>query len=110
MTEVGRQLVEKKVNCVNLNMNLDVKILFNKPALRYSVRRVVESALAALAADHPDVQVTITEISDSDEILKYTQVLMAPGLVINGKLVYDLWIPKKEQVLGWLREAILGHA
>jgi hypothetical protein len=35
---------------------------------------------------------------------------MAPGLVINGKLVYDLWIPKKEQVLGWLQEAILGHA
>ncbi len=25
---------------------------------------------------------------------------------INEKLVYDLWIPKKEQVVGWLREAI----
>jgi len=26
--------------------------------------------------------------------------------VINEKLVYDLWIPSKEQVFGWMREAI----
>jgi hypothetical protein len=95
---------------MNLTMNLEVKILFNKPALRYSVRRAVESAAAALAVEYPDLQVTITEISDCAEILKYTQVLMAPGLVINEKLVYDLWIPKKEQVIGWLREAILENA
>ena len=41
-----------------------------------------------------------------DQIEVYTSVLIAPGLVINEKLVYDLWIPSKEQVIGWLREAI----
>jgi hypothetical protein len=33
-------------------------------------------------------------------------VLIAPGLVINERLVYDLWIPSKEQVIGWMRDAI----
>jgi hypothetical protein len=34
-------------------------------------------------------------------------VLIAPGLVINERLIYDLWIPSKEQVIGWMREAIV---
>jgi hypothetical protein len=51
--------------------------------------------------------ISIIEIRETDEILKYTPILTAPGLVINEKLVFDLWIPKKEQVVGWLREAVL---
>jgi len=50
--------------------------------------------------------VDILEVKTEEEIYKYTYVLIAPGLVINEKLVYDLWIPSREQVLGWMREAI----
>jgi hypothetical protein len=85
---------------------ITVKILCIKSPLRYSVRRAVEAARTSLLSEYPDLTISITEISDMEEIQKYTQVMIAPGLVINEKLVYDLWIPKKEQVVGWLREAI----
>lgn len=85
---------------------INVKILCNKSPLRYSVRRVVEAARIGLLSEYPDLKISIIEIGDMEEIQKYTQVMIAPGLVINEKLVYDLWIPKKEQVIGWLREAI----
>jgi hypothetical protein len=83
-----------------------VKIAENKTNLRYSVRRVVESAYRTLLSEYPGLELSITELTNYEEISKYTTVIVAPGLVINEKLVYDLWIPKKEQVIGWLREAI----
>jgi hypothetical protein len=89
---------------------ITVKILSNKTPFRYSVRRVVEAAATSLQSEFPELKLSITEISDMDEIMKYTSVMIAPGLVINEKLVYDLWIPKKEQVVGWLREAIEEQA
>jgi hypothetical protein len=87
-------------------MNIAVKILGTKSRQRYVVRRLVTAAADTLRCDYPDLQVQITEISDREGIEAYTFVLMAPGLVINEKLVYDLWIPSKEQVIGWLRSAI----
>lgn len=85
---------------------IHVKILGNKARLRYSVRRMVEAAQASLISEYPDVKITITEVSDMDEIRKYTPVMVAPALVINEKLVYDLWIPSRDQVIGWIREAL----
>jgi hypothetical protein len=85
---------------------INIKILSHKTPMRYSVRRVVEAAYRSLLSEYPNSEINITEIKDMDEIMKYTSVIIAPGLVINEKLVYDLWIPKKEQVIGWLREAI----
>jgi hypothetical protein len=83
-----------------------VKILGTKSHLRYSVRRLVEAAQRTLVVENPDLELNITEITKSEEIAKYTPILVAPGLVINEKLVYDLWIPQKEQVIGWIREAM----
>jgi hypothetical protein len=83
-----------------------VKILGINKSLRYSVRRVVETAHMSLLKEFPDLKINLIEIRDVDEILKYTPVLTAPGLVINEKLVFNLWIPKKEQVIAWLREAV----
>jgi hypothetical protein len=85
---------------------VNVKILATKTYFRYSVRRLVEAAHRILLDEYPDLEISITEISKSEEIARYTTIMVAPGLVINEKLVYDLWIPKKEQVIGWLREAI----
>jgi len=89
---------------------INIKILCNKSRLRYSVRRIVEVAAARLLSEYPDLKVSIIEISDMDEIQKYTLVMIAPALVINEKLVYDLWIPNKEQVVGWMKEAIQEQA
>jgi len=87
-------------------MHISVKILGTKSRQRYSVRRQVLVAENVLKAEYPDLEVNILEVKTEEEINKYTYVLIAPGLVINEKLVYDLWIPSKGQVLGWMREAI----
>jgi hypothetical protein len=90
-------------------MHIIVKILGTKSRQRYSVRRLVANAQTVLQVEYPDLKVEILEFKTEEEIFKYTYVLIAPGLVINEKLVYDLWIPTKEQVLGWMREEIAGN-
>jgi hypothetical protein len=87
-------------------MHIIVKILGTKSRQRYAVRRLVSVAEAALRSEFHDLDVEIFEIKTENEIYKYTNVLIAPGLVINERLVYDLWIPSKEQVIGWMRDAI----
>jgi hypothetical protein len=87
-------------------MHISVKILSTKAPMRYCVRRLVVLAETVLQPEYPDLEVEIQELKTTEEIYKYTQVLMAPGLVINEKLVYNLWIPTKEMVFGWMREAI----
>lgn len=87
-------------------MLITVKILGIKSPMRYSVRRQVMQAESVLRAEYPALEVEILEIKTEAGINQYTRILTAPCLVINEKLVYDLWIPKKEQVLGWMREAI----
>jgi hypothetical protein len=87
-------------------MLITVKILSTKSPMRYCVRRLVALAETVLQPEYPDLEVKILELKTTEEIYKYTQVLMAPGLVINEKLVYNLWIPTKEMVFGWMREAI----
>jgi hypothetical protein len=88
-------------------MHLSVKILSNKAHMRYSVRRLVMLANSVLIAEYPDLELEIQELKTEEEIFKYTYVMTAPGLVINEKLVYATWIPSKDQVLGWMREAIV---
>jgi hypothetical protein len=88
-------------------MRINVKILSNKSSMRYSVARLVTMAETVLRAEYPDLEVEVQMLKTDEEIFKYTQVLIAPGLVINEKLVYDIWIPSREQVLGWMQEAIM---
>jgi hypothetical protein len=87
-------------------MHITVKILGTKSRQRYAVRRLVAVAETILKSECPSLEVEIFEVKTEKEIYKYTYVLIAPGLVINEKLVYNLWIPSKEQVIGWMREAI----
>jgi hypothetical protein len=87
-------------------VNLAVKILSTKSRQRYVVRRLVTAAADTLRFEYPDLEVSIIEIHDREKIEAYTYVLISPGLVINEKLVYDLWIPSKEQVIGWMKQAI----
>lgn len=83
---------------------LNIKILGLKSRQRYLVRRVLTAALSELQKEFPHLNYEITESGEWEIIRQYTQVMIAPALVINEELVYDLWIPTKEQVLAWLRE------
>ncbi len=87
---------------------LDIKILGYRTDQTFAIRRVVVAALSQLRVEQPGMESLITHVKDYRDILHYTDVLMAPGLVVNGKLVYLCLgrIPKKEQVLDWLREAL----
>ena len=83
-----------------------VKILGLRQPERYAIRRMVLSAQSELQAHYPDLAMEITEIKDPREIGKYALVLILPSLVVNEKLVCSGRFPAKEEVLGWLQEAM----
>ena len=87
---------------------LDIRILGYRTDQTFAIRRVVRVALDELRKEQPGIEIVVAHIKEMQDILQYTQVLMAPGLVINGKLVYLCFghIPKKEEVVDWLREAL----
>jgi hypothetical protein len=84
---------------------VECKILSYKSPQRYAMRRTVQSAQAELARNGRPVELTIVEIKDLDAILAYTQVVILPSLVVNGRLVCVGRFPRKEEVLAWLSEA-----
>jgi hypothetical protein len=55
-------------------------------------------------ADHPDVEVTIEKVTDTEKFLDYG-LLSTPGLVINEKLVSSGRIPAPSHIVKWLEEA-----
>ena len=52
---------------------------------------------------------TITEVTDASEIIRYALVLVLPTLVINEKVVCSGRFPTKEEIVGWLREAAMDR-
>ena len=64
--------------------------------LETKVREVVEQN---------SINAEITKVTDLQDIMKYG-VMMTPGLVINEKVVSYGSIPKDEQILQWIREAL----
>ena len=85
---------------------LIVKILSLGAAERYAVRRMVTAASRDLQIPPTDQQPEIIEVSDSPEIGRYAHVLVLPTLVINEKVVCTGRFPTKDEICGWLREAI----
>lgn len=55
--------------------------------------------------DHPEVEVTIEKVTDTDRFLEYG-LLATPGLVINEKLVSAGRIPAPSHIIGWLEQAV----
>lgn len=85
---------------------LNVKILALKKPQRYSVRRTLTAAWSILQKEHPSLQLQIQELTSSAEIMHYTPVTVYPSLVINEQLVCVGRFPKKDEVIGWLKEAL----
>lgn len=51
------------------------------------------------------IEADVQKVSDLQEIMKYG-VMMTPGLVINEKVVSYGSVPKDNQILQWIKEAI----
>lgn len=63
-------------------------------------------AAAKTAAAMLGAEAQITKITDQAEIRSYN-VLVTPGLVINGKLVSAGRIPSEGEVTTWVADALL---
>ena len=91
-------------------MRISVKILGHKTPQRYSVRRAVLAAQAALSQEYPDLLLEIVEVRDISEMEKVTPVVIYPSLVVNDRLVCVGRFPKKEDILAWFHHALQSKA
>lgn len=87
-------------------MMINVKILSLGTPERYAVRRTVMAAQQELQAAAPQYQINISEVNDASQILRYASVVVLPTLVINEKVVCSGRFPTREDVIGWLSEAM----
>lgn len=60
--------------------------------------------LAAQALQETGISAKIEHIRDMEGIMAYP-ILSTPGLVIDEKLVCSGRLPRKEEIIAWLREA-----
>ena len=59
--------------------------------------------LAHSAASESGIEATITKVTDIDQIMGYS-ILSTPGLVINEEVRSSGRIPRKEEIIRWMRE------
>jgi len=85
---------------------INIKILSYKRPQRYAVRQTLQAARNELRKTHPGLELSISDVKTLDEMEQYTLVGILPSLVINEKLVCIGRFPKKEEVIGWLQQAI----
>jgi hypothetical protein len=85
---------------------LIIKILSLGAPERYAVRRMVTAAYQDLLQQYPNLEITIIDVSDSNEIGKAALTLILPTLDVNGKVVCSGRFPNREEVAGWMREAL----
>ena len=85
---------------------ITVKILSLGDPERYAVRRMVAAAQQELQSQNPQLQMIITEVKNAAQIGRYASFLVRPTLVINEKVVCSGRFPTRDEVIGWLIEAI----
>jgi hypothetical protein len=85
-----------------------VRILGHKKPQRYALVRAVVAAWMELQAEHPNLEMDISEVKDSQEILKYTPVIVYPSLMMDDKLVCVGRFPSKDEILVWFQSALSG--
>ena len=65
-------------------------------------KRLTELVLEA--AQEAGIEICTTKVTDMQAIMAYP-ILSTPGLVINEELKSSGRLPRKEKIIGWLREA-----
>jgi hypothetical protein len=108
LAQTGRDITSGKVtNIIKRKIIVViVKILSLGAPERYAVRRLVAAAYQDILLQSPDLELETIEVSDPAEIGKYAFTIIQPTLVINEKIVCSGRFPTREEVLGWLGEAV----
>ena len=76
---------------------MEIKILGPGCARCQQLEKLVREAVTEAG-----VEATVEKVSDFKEIANYG-VLTTPGVVVDGQVKSVGKIPKKEEILGWLR-------
>jgi len=76
---------------------MDIKILGPGCAKCQQLEKLVREAVTEAG-----VEATVEKVSDFKEIADYG-VFTTPGVVVNGQVKSVGRIPKKEEILGWVR-------
>jgi small redox-active disulfide protein 2 len=80
---------------------LTIKVLGSGCA---NCHKVEDNTRAALTMLQPDGEYEIVKVTDPRGISAY--VLRTPGLVINEKLVCEGRVPKSDEIMTWLADAL----
>lgn len=83
-----------------------IKILATKRRQRYAVWRAVTAACEELKGRCPALQVEVEAVCRSEQIEAYTPVVIYPSLCVNERLVCVGRFPRKDEITGWLRQAL----
>ncbi len=76
---------------------MEIKILGTGCAKCDKLEEVVREAVGELGVD-----AEIIKITDLNEILEY-DIMMTPGLVVDGEIICSGRLPKKDEILSWLQ-------
>ena len=76
---------------------MEIKILGPGCAKCHQVEKMVREAVAETGVD-----AQIEKVSDIKEFARYG-VFMTPALVVNGEVKVVGKVPRKDEILGWLR-------
>ncbi len=76
---------------------MEIKILGTGCAKCKKLEELVREAVDELGVDADIIKVT-----DLNEIMDY-DIMMTPGLVVDGEIVCSGRLPKKDEILGWLQ-------
>ncbi len=60
--------------------------------------------LTRMAAAEAGIEIQVVKVEDPADIMAY-DIVMTPGLVIGGVLKSAGRIPRKEEIIAWLRDA-----
>ncbi len=85
---------------------ISVKILGYHSAQRYAIRQSLVAVGRALREEHPEIELSISELKTWMEIEQYTPVLSAPSLVVNEQLVCVGRVPSRQEITGWISTAL----
>ncbi|HBG23149.1 MAG: thioredoxin family protein [Syntrophaceticus sp.] len=76
---------------------MKIEILGTGCAKCNKLEELVREAVGELGVD-----AEIIKITDLNEILEY-DIMMTPGLVVDGEIVCSGRLPKKDEILSWLQ-------
>ena len=76
---------------------MEIKILGTGCAKCKKLEELVREAVDELGVDADIIKVT-----DLNEIMDY-DIMMTPGLVVDGEIVCSGRLPKKDEILNWLQ-------